>query len=138
MIFMEWTEDFSVKIPSIDEQHKKFIGLLNNFYSGFKEKSSKERLAELIRGLKDYAVYHFSTEEKYMEMYNFPGYKSHKSEHEIFIEKISGISERYESGRLVIPLVSLEIIDFMKNWLSKHIMSTDKKYSQLFIEKGVK
>jgi len=135
MLFMEWTENFSVKVPSIDEQHKKFIGLINDFYSGFNEKSIKERMTELIRGLKDYAVYHFSTEEKYMEMYNFPGYKSHKSEHEIFIEKISGISERYESCRLV---VSLEITNFIKDWLTNHILGTDKKYSQLFIEKGVK
>ena len=135
MLFMEWTENFSVKVPSIDEQHKKFIGLINDFYSGFNEKSIKERMTELIKGLKDYALYHFSTEEKYMEMYNFPGYKNHKKEHEIFIEKIADISERYESGRLV---VSLEITNFMKDWLTNHILGTDKKYSQLFIEKGVK
>ena len=135
MVFMEWTENFSVKVPSIDEQHKKLFGLINDFYSGFKEKPTKERMTELIKGLKDYALYHFSTEEKYMEMYNFPGYKNHKKEHEIFIEKIADISERYESGRLV---VSLEITNFMKDWLTNHILGTDKKYSQLFIEKGVK
>ena len=135
MVFMEWTENFSVKVPSIDEQHKKLFGLINDFYSGFNEKSIKERMTELIKGLKDYALYHFSTEEKYMEMYNSPGYKNHKKEHEIFIEKIADISERYESGRLV---VSLEITNFMKDWLTNHILGTDKKYSQLFIEKGVK
>ena len=136
MVFMEWTENFSVKVPLIDEQHKKLFGLINDFYSGFKEKSIfKERMTELIKGLKDYTLYHFSTEEKYMEMYNFPGYKNHKKEHEIFIEKIADISERYESGQLV---VSLEITNFIKDWLTNHILGTDKKYSSLFVEKGVK
>ncbi len=135
MIFMKWSDDFSVKVLSIDEQHKKLFTLINDFYSGLEKKSSKERMAELIKGLKDYSLYHFSTEEKYMEMYNFYGYKNHKKEHEIFITKIIDISERYESGRLVI---SLEITDFIKNWIVNHVLGTDKKYSSLFIDKGVK
>ncbi len=134
MAFMEWDEKYSVNIPSIDEQHKKLIDLINRFYDSIKEKDRKERLLELVSGLKDYTVYHFKTEEDLMQKYNLTDYGLHKSEHDSFIAKVDDIYQRLNSGRLVI---SVEVTNFIKDWLGKHILGTDKAYSKHLIEKGV-
>jgi hemerythrin len=42
----------------------------------------------VVDELIDYTQYHFSTEEKYMLEYAYPGYEQHKAEHEEFIDKI--------------------------------------------------
>ena len=34
--------------------------------------------------------------------------------------------------------LSIEVMDFLKDWLIKHILATDKEYSVFLISKGVK
>ncbi len=135
MATIDWNESLSVKIPSIDEQHKKLINLINGFYKNIMNQSSKEMMFDLIKSLKEYTVFHFSTEEKYMKQYGFSGYPSHKIEHEKFVEKVLDFEDRFKNGKL---LLTVEVTNFIKDWVSNHIMNTDKKYSNFLIQKGVK
>jgi len=134
MASIKWTDELSVKIDSIDEQHKKLVQLINEFYRNIATQSSKESIAELIIALKEYTVFHFSTEEKYMKLFRFPGYQNHKSEHDAFVEKVVNFEERFKSGKLIL---TLEITNFIKEWVSKHICTTDKLYSDFLIQNGV-
>jgi hemerythrin len=34
--------------------------------------------------------------------------------------------------------VSIEVMNFLKNWLDKHIMETDQKYGPYLNSKGIK
>lgn len=135
MEYIKWNDDLSVKIDSIDAEHKKLIGLINQFYTGIAEKSSRENLIQIVKGLKEYTVYHFGTEEKYMKQFGFAGFDEHKAQHDAFVAKVNDYSERLNDGKFVI---SLEITNFIKDWITKHIMGTDRKYSDFLIEKGVK
>ena len=36
MDFVTWSDKFSVKIPSIDEQHKKLVAVINELYNAMK------------------------------------------------------------------------------------------------------
>lgn len=135
MAVINWNESLSVKVESIDSQHKKLIDLINTFYEGISQGSNKEKLVEMILALKNYTVYHFGTEEKYMEKFGYPDYASHKKEHEQFVKKVLDFEERFKSGKM---LLTLEVTGFIKDWISHHIMGTDKKYSDFFISKGIK
>ena len=135
MEMIKWTESLSVKINSIDEQHKKLIDLINSFYENINHGSQKERMLELIKSLKEYTVFHFSTEEKYMKQTNYPDFISHKQEHDKFVSKVLDFEERYKSGKL---LLSIEVTNFIKEWVCNHIMVTDEKYSKYFIRNGIK
>ncbi len=134
MEFIKWNDELSVSIPSIDGEHKKLIGLINDFYNGIATKSSREQLITMVAGLKNYTAYHFSTEENYMRQHDFPGLADHKAQHDSFVAKVNDFSERLEDGRFV---VSLEITNFIKDWITGHIMGTDKKYSAFLRERGV-
>jgi hemerythrin len=135
MATINWDESLSVKIPSIDKEHKKLINLVNSFYDSLSQGSGKEKLLIVIEALKEYTIEHFSTEEMYMKHLNFPGYNSHKSEHKKFIETVLLFEERYKNGKLII---SVEVTNFIKDWISNHIMGTDMKYSDFLIQRGVK
>ena len=135
MKFIEWDDTLSVKIETIDEEHKYLIGLINSFYDNIKKQSGKEFIAKLIKEMRNYSVFHFNTEESYMRSYGFPGYEAHKKEHDAFIAKVVDVEERYNNGKLIL---SLEITNFLKSWLKNHILKTDKMYSDFFIEKGIK
>jgi hemerythrin len=135
MAVLIWSESLSVKITSIDLQHKKLFDLINSFYDSISQGSGKEKMTEVIKGLKDYTVIHFSNEEKYMKNLNYPGYLTHKAEHDKFVATIKDYEDRYKAGKLIL---SLEVTNFIKTWITSHIMGTDKKYVDFFLKNGVK
>ena len=135
MKLIEWNEKLSVKIDSIDDQHKILIDMINDFYDQIKSKAAKELISDLIKRMKKYTVVHFETEEKYFKMYNYPGLAAHKKEHDDFVNKVIDLETRYNAGKMIL---SIEITNFLKDWLTKHIQGTDKKYVDFLIKKGVK
>jgi hemerythrin len=134
MAYMNWDDKFSVGVEEIDAQHKNLIGMVNEFYDGVKSDDQKA-LGSLLTSLIEYAVRHFATEEKYMKKFNYPGTATHIKEHRSFAEKATDVQKRVDSGKLIL---SLEITSFVKNWIVNHVLGTDKKYSQCFIDNGLK
>ena len=65
----------------------------------------------------------------------YPAYKPHKSEHELFVKTVNELQQKLDDGKLV---VTLEITNFIKDWIKNHIMGTNKKYSGFFLSHGVK
>lgn len=45
------------------------------------------------------------------------------------------LKNRYAGGQ---TMLSVETMNFLKNWLTNHIQVADKRYSAFFTEKGVK
>jgi hemerythrin len=134
MAFLPWDEKYSINVK-IDSQHKKLIDLINGLHDAMKVGKSKDVMSKILQGLIDYTDYHFSTEEKFMTKYSYPEYPQHKSEHERFVEKVLDFQKRFNAGSLTL---SMEVLGFLKDWLSNHILVTDKKYGPFFNEKGFK
>lgn len=135
MDIMKWDDSMSVKISSIDYQHKQLIGHINTFYEYISKGMAKEKMLELIKVLKEYTLFHFSHEERLMKQYNFDGYQAHKNEHEEFVKKVLDFEDRYKNGKM---LLTVEITRFLKDWVTNHIMGTDHKYSEFLVKCGVK
>ncbi|MGF1587241.1 MAG: bacteriohemerythrin [Bacteroidales bacterium] len=134
MAYFEWDDTLSVKIESIDNQHRKIIDLINDFYGSIRENTGNVNTRKLIVGMKDYTLQHFRIEEIYMKKYGYPDYEMHKQEHDLFVAKVSDLEEKLNQGKLI---VSFEITGFLKEWVKKHIQGTDKKYTEFFISKGI-
>jgi len=82
------------------------------------------RLPEIINLLKEYTILHFSDEEKIMENCSFPEIEEHKREHEFFVKKLEDLTQKLEKDP---NSLTLEIYEFLKNWLLNHILWRDKK-----------
>lgn len=134
MSLIEWKNSFSVGVPTIDDQHRNLVKMINNLYDEFYKGITDEFIEGLIKELEKYTVYHFSYEEKFMMLYNYIGFKEHKSEHDQFIEKIQEYKNTVSKNN---KTAVIDFATFLKNWLLKHIMGTDKKYTKLFSEKGL-
>lgn len=131
MAFITWNDSLSVKIDSIDEQHKKLIEMINNFYDNVSKQSNDELISSLIKGMKTYTIMHFTTEERYMKQFNYPKYEQHKKEHDAFISKVNDLEQKLKSGKAIL---SFEITTFLKDWIKKHIQEEDKQYTSLFLK----
>lgn len=132
MALFNWSEEYSVNVNGLDNQHKKLVDLINELHSAMKEGKSKEVLGKIIEELISYTKFHFSAEETLMLQNKFPGLSKHKEEHEAFTKKVIEFEEKFLRGSVVL---SQEIIIFLKDWLLNHIQVTDKNYSPYLANK---
>lgn len=134
MALFSWDNSYSVNIREIDEQHKVLIKLINNLHDSMKVGKGKEALGPILNELVDYTVYHFGHEEKLFTDNGYPESSQHKAVHAKLVEQVKAIKKDYESGNAV---MTIEVMHFLKDWLSGHIMGTDKKYSSFLNAKGI-
>ncbi len=134
MTFLKWDKQYQLNIGLIDNQHKRLFVLIDNFYQALKQKQSKHGMADLLKGLVEYTIYHFKAEEWFMKLHKYPAHQQHKAAHKEFIENVQDFQTRFEQGRLLIPL---EVANFLKDWLSNHILEADKQLALFLIQKGV-
>jgi len=131
---IEWSDSLSVSIREIDEQHRTLVGLLNSLFDAMKAGKGKDVLGRVLSDLVNYTVYHFATEEKLFKTYSYPDTVKHKQEHEYLTKKASDLRNQFDKGDAVI---TVEVMQFLKTWLSGHIMGVDKKYSPFLRGKGL-
>ncbi|MDM7202652.1 MAG: bacteriohemerythrin, partial [Thermodesulfobacteriaceae bacterium] len=129
---MEWSDKLITGVKEADEQHKKLVQLINELYDVMKQGKGKEILDKVLNELVNYAKYHFNTEETLMTKYGYPELKIHKAEHESFIKKVNEFMEKKAKGEVTL---TMEVMTFLKEWLVKHIMGTDKKYGPFLTAK---
>ncbi|HVN47704.1 MAG TPA: bacteriohemerythrin [Bacteroidota bacterium] len=134
MSLILWDNTFSVHIKEIDEQHKKLVNLINSLYDAMKAGKGKEVLHHILDELIDYTKNHFSKEEKMMGQYGYPTAALHKMEHDKFTKKVLTMQNDLEKGNAVL---SMDVLQFLKDWLLQHIQKTDKQYSPFLNSKGV-
>ena len=135
MKLIEWNNKFSVQMKSIDKQHMRLIDLLNTLFKAMKDDKEFDILEDLINKLIDYTKYHFSTEETYFRKFNFELIEEHNKEHSIFINKLAEFKKDFNSKEQNIPS---DILLFLRYWINDHILGSDKKYMELFLDNGVK
>ncbi len=133
--FVEWSNELSVGIEEIDAQHKVLVDLLNQIHEAIQQRQGAEATGEIIERLGEYTRIHFAVEESLMRILHYPEYERHKEEHDRLIEQLNGFRAKLESGK---GSVSFELAHFLKVWLTKHIMETDKGYTPHFLEQGIR
>ncbi len=63
----------------------------------------------------------------------YPDFENHCLSHKKFIEKINIFKNDYANNSLNLP----DLISYLINWLTNHILHEDKKYKDSFIRAGI-
>jgi hemerythrin len=134
MAFLDFTDKLSVNVPSIDDQHKKLIAIINDLHSGMAAGKGKAVMNDIFARLIEYVEVHFSTEEKLMAQYNYPDVKTHEAQHINLTNQVGQLYVKVKEGKLS---VTIETMEFLKDWLNNHILETDKKLGEFLRSRGV-
>lgn len=135
MALITWSSMFSVGVGEIDTQHKKLVDLINQLNDAMQAGKGPDVLGKVLTELVNYTVYHFGYEESLMGQHHYEDSPAHKGEHKKLIETVGDFKRKFDSGGAVI---SVEIMNFLRDWLTNHIMKTDKKFGQSLVKLGVK
>ncbi len=133
MAFIKWSDEYSVGVIEIDDQHKKLFEMIDDFYDAMRA-DNKKALEDLLNSLAEYTMYHFRTEENYFDKFRYADSEKHKKEHQVFVDKVLDVKSSMQSGKFVI---SVDVTNFIKKWILDHVAVTDKKYTQCSNHNGL-
>ncbi len=123
---IQWSDDLKLGILEMDEQHRRLIDLLNEFYDAVEHGSGEEGMDRLLQGLEQYTIFHFCAEEHLLAEINYPDLENHRKIHQIMVDQVKSARARYQEGdRKAIRELSAMAL----GWLYSHILKTDRKYS---------
>jgi hemerythrin len=126
MMELTWSDEYSVGVEEIDDQHKMLFELLNRLVQAAVKREDQQLTVEVLATLVDYTKTHFGLEERLLEASGYPGLPGHREDHLSFIDKVNSIAQKFHVEN---RSVSLELINFLKHWLQNHIRQSDMEYA---------
>lgn len=131
---IKWTDSFSVGVKEMDDQHKKLVAMINRLIEEQQVLTEPATIAELLTEMTDYAREHFRAEEYLMAEYGYENKDRQVKAHEAFIAKTLSFMSASEVGP---NILSKALLEYLKSWLTGHILNDDMKYKDFFASKGV-
>lgn len=132
--FLPWSGEFSVRIPQIDAQHRRLFDLVNRLASAVQGGGGGSSAMEVLKELAAYTQTHFTFEERLMQEHGYPDLAVHKEAHGRLVAQVEDFIRRAERGEAALDL---ELLQFLKEWLTQHIMRVDLQYSPFLLRRGV-
>jgi len=126
MSFMDWKDSYSVGMAQIDQQHKKLVELINTLHTAMSQGEGKAVVAKVLDELISYCANHFAAEERLFETSSYPDVADHKEKHRKMTAKVLALQKDVQAGK---KAISMDVMNFLEQWLDKHILGTDKNYA---------
>lgn len=130
-----WEDRYSTGIQSIDNQHKEIFQYLNSLLNAMKSGHADKVIYQIVNDMERYSVVHFQKEEFFFQRFNYSGTKEHIEQHQFFIQKVAKLKSDLKSGNISL---SIELLNFLKDWIENHIIVLDKAYSECFLQNGLR
>jgi hemerythrin len=125
----------SVGIERIDREHRGLIDLINLLHGEMLAGKSKDALGKVLDKLVAYTKSHFATEETLFRIHGYPQAEAHKKEHDALTQKALALQTDLNAGKTVI---SAPVLDFLRDWLTNHILKQDMAYKLFLTSRGAK
>jgi hemerythrin-like metal-binding protein len=134
MALLTWDNKYSVGVKSIDGQHSVLFGLINDLHAAMLKGQALRLTGPLLQKLVNYTQTHFAEEEEIMAAAKYPGLTVHQAKHRDLIKQVEKFAARFERGEVTL---SLDLMNFLRDWLTNHIQRVDHEYSPWLNEHGV-
>jgi hemerythrin-like metal-binding protein len=125
MSLVDWDPKFETGLESVDEQHRFLFKVINQHFDAMQESKGIAEMSRTLNALKSYAQFHFNEEEQLMQHHRYLRLDDHIRLHQIWVEKVAEMEQKVLEGSY---LVSIEILRFMKDWITNHIEVEDRAF----------
>ena len=121
-----WTEDLSVGITEIDDQHKELFRQVDNLIHAMNTGKGRDEVINIIGFLETHITDHFGLEEKQMLVLNYPLFPAHKAHHTTFITEFWAMKKNFEeNGATCAFTAHLNVM--LNDWIKNHVCVVDKE-----------
>ena len=120
---MDWSDRYALGVELIDSQHKTLFRLIDQLAKGIQEGNSEQVLMNILSQLSEYTLTHFDTENRLMIESGYPDAVEHGTRHAELVKSLNALVAQAQRGE---PWVSLQTMNFLRQWLYHHIDDTDR------------
>ena len=131
-----WTDDLSVGVDVIDEDHQAFFRLADLLREiiGRPDESQDMLIETAINLLVEYVTGHFLREESAMAAAGYQFLAEHVAAHQAFAARASQIAQAYRGGD---KDVAATVADLVNRWIVGHIRTMDMQYRGILTNENV-
>jgi hemerythrin len=134
MALITWDQSYSVKVKRCDEDHQKLFALINALHDAMRVGKGRSVIRQIVAELSTYTQTHFQAEEALMEKASYPALPGHRVEHQRFIARVAVFQKDLDAGT---SGNSVAVLEFLNDWLAKHIKKLDQSYSAHLNANGI-
>lgn len=130
-----WKDGLSVGVHAMDTDHRVLLDLINQLHVAMEKGSTTQELSGIITELSKYSTTHFNREERLMKEHGYDNLAAQVVQHRRFLDRVQAYNDalqREDSFAL-----SVEMLQFLKDWWVHHIMKHDMTYKEFFAARGV-
>ncbi len=126
MIAVEWSSKFEVGHERIDFEHEIFLNLIREASRLPERGVGHERVLLHLNEVKQYAVFHFTSEENIMVDVHYPDIGPHKKEHERLLALFDDRVHQYRREEIDLEMV----VEFLFEWFAMHTTQVDTRLAK--------
>ncbi len=124
MKYLQWRDEFSIGIDSVDFEHQNLMDMINMIYA---ELDNRRDIAEIRRTMGEVHAEvsaHFALEERIMRQAGYEEFAAHKNDHENLLDQIRTLMDAIEND----PEHALDVLsEQLADWFSGHFNSFDAR-----------
>ena len=129
----EWDESFLIGIEELDHEHKVLIEDINRLHEELARQDQESEVRKCLGDIYVRMQAHFALEEHVMKEHDYPFFDEHKLEHDKLLDNYTEYMFQFMNATDGFSDIPIE--DTLKRWVVNHIVTSDKKMSQMVQEK---
>ncbi|HUT51360.1 MAG TPA: bacteriohemerythrin [Alphaproteobacteria bacterium] len=130
MALIEWKQEFSVGIDDVDHEHQEMVALINELYGELKAgQASKEKVSGFLGEIHAKIAAHFALEEHIMQQARYDRAAGHKADHDLLLDDIGDIMERFEADRYF--KYEDVLSEHLRDWFTVHFRTHDSRLHKM-------
>ena len=125
MDLIPWTEEYLTGLDEIDNDHRMLFALVNDLNTRITS-GDRGAIGITLKSLADYVDYHFTREELAMESAGYPDLVAHIKRHRDLAATVRSLGVMHEEDPAALD--GDDVLNFLGDWLTGHIMNSDMDY----------
>lgn len=124
MALLEWRDEFSIGIASVDFEHRELIEFINKMHEHLEQGDSEFTAADFLGELYSMISAHFALEEQTMRQHGYDQFAEHKDDHERLLEEIRDFMDGCEAD---VAFDDKDLGSRLNIWFSGHFNDMDSR-----------
>jgi len=130
---IEWQDNFSIGIASVDFEHRQMIDLINDLHGKLTAEASKDEIRRFLGEIDAKIAAHFALEEKEMRNLRYDQFEDHKADHEQLLDEIRDIADAFEADAYMD--FSEVLAAQLRGWFTEHFSSKDARLHRFLADR---
>ena len=124
MNYLQWREEFSIGVDSVDFEHQELMDMINMIYAELDNRRDIEEIKQTMGEVHAEISAHFALEERIMRYARYAEFEEHKNDHENLLDQIRTMMDAIEND----PEHALDgLSETLADWFRRHFVTFDAR-----------